>query len=346
MFLQRPASAAPLACPPTTASGQILEGEGGTDHAHHNRSGHDRRASYTPGTAPAATRAPNKTPTHSLDSMDGGCHDSGADRRSRHVVCRTRSWPHHSRTSCRLAGLPAAVLGGRRTRKDATGRGIPRRVGAGGSAGLLAALHACSGCRGPNREPCAGGHIPRLLAALCGDGSDCRSADAGVLAALCGDDSDHDSTAAGVLAHVLSPHGCGNSVGDRPAAGRGAGSASDGARAEPRDRLQTSRRPRRRVSLLYMAESNRRNEPLSSEQMIEQFRAGYDAPQSLDAEPEPPQVPQAEFVATAVPDRAPLPPAGPTPRPSDESRRRAAVSFAIALFVLGLGIAIALAGGN
>jgi hypothetical protein len=95
-----------------------------------------------------------------MDSVDGRCHDSGADRRSRHVVCLTRGWPHHSGTSCRLAGLLADVLGGNRARKDATGRGIPGCVDAGGSAGLLAALHVCGARRGPDGVPCGSRHVP------------------------------------------------------------------------------------------------------------------------------------------------------------------------------------------
>ncbi len=113
-----------------------------------------------------------------------------------------------------------------------------------------------------------------------------------------------------------------------------------------KDRGHTSRMPRRRVSLWDMTDGNRRDEPLSSEEMIEQFHAGYDAQESQRAVPEPRQVPPAEPAATAISDTAALQPGGPPPRPSADSRRRVAVSLAIALVVLGLGVAIALAGGN
>lgn len=179
MALQRPAGAAPPARMPTTSSGQILDGEGkgGNDHANHHRSADDRRANHTTGAATTpgstATRAPTKTPSHSLDSVDGRYHDSGVGRRSRHVVRLARGWPHHSGTSSRVAGLLAAVLGCSRTRANAIGHGIPGRVGAGDTAGLLAALHVCGRCHGPHGATRGRRHIPRLLAALCGDGSDC-----------------------------------------------------------------------------------------------------------------------------------------------------------------------------
>ena len=71
-----------------------------------------------------------------------------------------------------------------------------------------------------------------------------------------------------------------------------------------KDRVHTSRMPRRRVSLWDMTDGNRRDEPLSSEEMIEQFHAGYDAQESQRAVPEPRQVPPAEPVATAISDTA------------------------------------------
>jgi hypothetical protein len=182
------------------------------------------------------------------------------------------------------------------------------------------------------------------LAALCADGSDHGNAATGLLAALCADGSDHGNGAADVLADVLSPHGRNTLLAPPQEEARAPRRTESAPR--PNDRLWSSRRPGRRVSLPQMAERNRGEEPLSSEEMIEEFRAGYAAPESQDAAPEVRPVPTAEPVPAAAPTPAPLPPGGPTPRPSAESRRRAAVSFAIALFVLGLGVAIALARGN
>ncbi len=41
---------------------------------------------------------PDKTPRHSIDSVNGGYHDSCTDRRSRHVAFLTRGPPHHPGT--------------------------------------------------------------------------------------------------------------------------------------------------------------------------------------------------------------------------------------------------------